>query len=87
MILYTEGTKPGEAVTVPNVRGMSPEQANNALTNVGVFMRPIGAQPSQGAVLTAAWQEYEGQDVPYGTVIMVEFRRVAVSDTAIGEIL
>jgi stage V sporulation protein D (sporulation-specific penicillin-binding protein) len=81
MLLYTEGTKPSEAVTVPNVRGMSPERANQALTDAGVFMRPIGAQPSPGNVLQAAWQEYAGMDVPYGTVIMVEFRRVAVSDT------
>jgi stage V sporulation protein D (sporulation-specific penicillin-binding protein) len=85
MLLYTEGTKPGEAVTVPNVRGMSPEQANTALTNAGVFMRPIGAQPSPGTALSAAWQEYAGLDVPYGTVIMVEFRKIAVSDVGVSD--
>jgi stage V sporulation protein D (sporulation-specific penicillin-binding protein) len=81
MILYTEGVKPSEAVTVPDVRGLSPERANRELTNAGVFMRPIGAQSAPGSVLQAAWQEYAGLDVPYGTVIMVEFRRIAVSDT------
>jgi stage V sporulation protein D (sporulation-specific penicillin-binding protein) len=81
MILYTQGARPGDSAAVPNVRGMSPEQANKALTDAGVFMRPIGAQPSPGTVLSAAWQEYAGMDVPYGTVVMVEFRSAAVSDT------
>jgi stage V sporulation protein D (sporulation-specific penicillin-binding protein) len=81
MILYTEGTKPGETVIVPDVRGKTPEQANAELTNAGVFMRPIGAQPSPGTILTAAWQEYAGAEVPYGTVIAVEFRSTDVGDT------
>ncbi|MDR0324561.1 MAG: PASTA domain-containing protein [Oscillospiraceae bacterium] len=80
MILYTEGTKPEETVAVPDVIGKTPEQANALLTNAGVFMRPIGAQPSQDAILTAAWQEFVGQEVPYGTVISVEFRSLNVSD-------
>jgi stage V sporulation protein D (sporulation-specific penicillin-binding protein) len=80
MILYTEGTKPDETVTVPSVLGMTPEQANEALTNAGVFMRPIGAQPTQDKKLTAAWQEFAGLPVPYGTVIAVEFRSTDVSD-------
>jgi stage V sporulation protein D (sporulation-specific penicillin-binding protein) len=80
MILYTEGTKPEGTVVVPNVRGMTPEQANAELTNAGVFMRPIGALPSPGAVLRAAWQEYTGMEVPYGTVVSVEFRSTDVGD-------
>jgi stage V sporulation protein D (sporulation-specific penicillin-binding protein) len=80
MILYTEGTRPEEIVDVPDVIGMTPEQANAALTNAGVFMRPIGAQPTQNMTLTAAWQEYAGQLVPYGSVITVEFRSTDVSD-------
>jgi hypothetical protein len=31
-------------------------------------------------ILSAAWQEYANQDVPYGTVVTVEFRNHAVSD-------
>lgn len=80
MILYTEGTKPSETVAVPSIIGMTPEQANAALTNAHVFMRPIGAQPSQNSRLTAAWQEYAGQEVPYGSVIQVEFRSTDVLD-------
>ncbi|MCL2002501.1 MAG: penicillin-binding transpeptidase domain-containing protein [Oscillospiraceae bacterium] len=80
MLLYTEGTKPEESVDVPSVVGMTPERANAALTNAGVFMRPIGAQPMANMVLTAAWQEYAGQLVPYGSVIRVEFRSADVSD-------
>ncbi|MCL1806272.1 MAG: penicillin-binding transpeptidase domain-containing protein [Oscillospiraceae bacterium] len=80
MILYTEGTKPEESCLVPDVRGKTPGQANELLTNAGVFMRPIGAKPSPDAVLTAAWQEYAGQEVPRGTVISVEFRSSNVDD-------
>jgi stage V sporulation protein D (sporulation-specific penicillin-binding protein) len=80
MILYTEGTRPEEIVTVPGVIGMTPEQANAALINAGVFMRPIGAQPGAGKTLTAAWQDFTNQSVPYGTVITVEFRSTDVSD-------
>jgi stage V sporulation protein D (sporulation-specific penicillin-binding protein) len=80
MILYTEGNKPADIVTVPDVTGKTPEQANALLTNAGVFMRPIGAQPAQGVALTAAWQEFRGQEVPYGTVVAVEFRSTDVSD-------
>jgi stage V sporulation protein D (sporulation-specific penicillin-binding protein) len=80
IILYTEGTRPEEIVDVPNVIGKTPEQANALLTNAGVFMRPIGAQPAQDKILTAAWQEYAGQTVPYGSVITVEFRSTDVGD-------
>ncbi|MDR1670009.1 MAG: PASTA domain-containing protein [Oscillospiraceae bacterium] len=81
MILYTGGAKPEDTVIVPSVIGQTPERANAILTNAGVFMRPIGAQASAGtAALTAAWQEYEGEEVPYGTVIQVEFRKTDVRD-------
>ncbi|MDR0293539.1 MAG: PASTA domain-containing protein [Oscillospiraceae bacterium] len=80
MILYTEGIKPSETVTVPNVIGKTPEQANAEMTNAGVFMRPIGAQRTPDAYLTAAWQEFAGQEVPYGSVVSVEFRSTDVHD-------
>ena len=83
IVLYTEGSRPPDSVTVPSVLGMSPEKANAALVNAGLYMRLTGAQPKQGAVLTAAWQEYEGMEVPLGTVVSVEFRDQNVQDGVI----
>ncbi len=82
MILYTAGAeKPADTVIVPSVIGETPEKANEILTNAGVFMRPIGAQTLAGtSALKAAWQESAGEEVPFGTVIQVEFRKTDVRD-------
>ncbi len=81
MILYTGDEKPEGSVIVPSVIGETPEKAREILTNAGVYMRPIGAQAVSGSsALKAAWQEYAGEEVPYGTVIQVEFRKTDVRD-------
>jgi len=86
LVLYTEGRRPEEAVPVPDVAGLTPEEANDAMTNAGLVMRPIGAQPSPGGVLKATWQVYDPEiEVPYGQVVQVEFRNQNVADDSVSD--
>lgn len=81
IVLYTEGARPGETVTMPRILGKSPEDVNNILTRLGLVLRPSGALEKGTGELRAAWQEFsEGQQVPYGQVVTVEFRNTDVAD-------
>lgn len=71
VLLYTEGAPPGEQVSVPNLSGMTADQAKEALQSVGLFLNSSGATGSDAVVskqYTAA-----GEQVAYGTVVKVTF--------------
>jgi stage V sporulation protein D (sporulation-specific penicillin-binding protein) len=83
IILYMGEQVPEDLVTVPNVLKMSPENANRAITNAGLYIRPTGAIESNVSGITAASQSVEpGIKVKRGTVIDVEFRDTDVTDLA-----
>ena len=73
LILYT-GIEENSLVTVPNVVGKTPEEANEILTNCGFNIKIIGAENfkyGQGA--SVVWQEYsEGELLNKGTVITIK---------------
>ena len=81
IVLYTEGDAPEDMVIVPNVLGMSPEQANIALANSGFYLAPSGALGSTASTIRAASQSIEGgTEAPRGTIIDVSFRDTNVGD-------
>ena len=83
VILYTEDAAPSDLVTVPSIKGMSPQNANIVLTNAGLFIKPTGALSSQTSTITAASQSVApGEEVPRGTIIEVSFLDSNVSDFA-----
>ena len=74
IVLYTEGDAPSDTVTVPYVIGMSPEQANIALTNAGLYLQPSGALSATASTIRAVSQSVEGgTEVPRGTIVDVSF--------------
>jgi stage V sporulation protein D (sporulation-specific penicillin-binding protein) len=81
VMLFTEGVPELAAVVVPSLQGKTPGQASIILANVGLFLRPVGAVGLGGSALKAAFQEIPaGEEVPYGTIINVEFRDDSVND-------
>jgi len=83
IILYMGENVPDGLVTVPDVLKMSPENANRAMINAGLYLRPTGAIKSSSASITAASQSIApGTQVKRGTVVDVEFRDTNVSDLA-----
>jgi len=85
LLLYCGSETDTAMVTVPNVIGMSPEKANKAITNAGLYMLPSGALAAQTSTVTAASQDIAGgTQVQKGTIIGVVFKDSAVSDYAIG---
>ena len=85
VILYTESEAPDGEVTVPNVIGKSPESANTAITNAGLFLKPAGALSAQTSSVAANSQSVEpGTTVPRGTIIEVNFLDSSVGDSTAG---
>lgn len=79
VFLYTEGTQIDEVTTVPNVIGMTPAQANQALGAALLNIGYSGAQQS-GTVYAATQSPAAGTQVEPGTVITVELRSGDVGD-------
>ena len=79
VILYMGAEKPTEKVQVPNVVGMSREQARTALSNAGLYLKSSGDTTSE--VVKAESQTITaGTEVDLGAVIEVHF----VTTPAIG---
>lgn len=81
VILYTDNIEPAESVTVPDVTGYAPNQANRVLINSSLNVRMEGAyrESVDGAVSVKQSPE-SGTLVKPGTVVEVEFRHLDSSD-------
>lgn len=73
VILYTTEGAEEEMATVPNVIGMTTSQANIALTNAGLNISISGAGIEQTGSQAIRQSVGEGESVPKGTVIAVDF--------------
>ncbi len=71
MIIYLGQSAPQEEVTVPDLTGMTVNQARNVLQNLGLFLDTAGASPAISGVKVASQIIDSGQTVPYGAVIQV----------------
>ncbi|MFZ5651469.1 MAG: stage V sporulation protein D [Bacillota bacterium] len=80
----------GEGVTVPNLSGLTEQEARNLLENIGLVMEPAGTGLARSQSIQA------GGRVARGTLIRVEFRppgqkettlQYAVPGAAFGEII
>lgn len=79
VLLYTDAADLGSLVTVPNVVGMTAQQANVALTNAGLNVRITGAVTT-GATTVAKQSEPEGTQVEQGAVITIQMITRDTSD-------
>ena len=81
VILYTGEETPAETVTVPDVTGYTPVQANKTLLNAGLNVRMEGAYREDVTGSVAHKQTpAAGTAVKPGTVVEVEFRHLDSSD-------
>lgn len=75
VILYTQEQAEGERVEVPNVTGMTPSQARQALQESGLNCRFSDVSPNQQDSVTAFSQSPKaGEKVAGGTTVIVDFR-------------
>ncbi len=73
VLLYTDDSMPTGEVTVPELRGMTIEQATQCLNELGLYLQIRGSDRKVGNV-TATSQELEpGTRVPRGTTVTVVF--------------
>jgi stage V sporulation protein D (sporulation-specific penicillin-binding protein) len=81
IVLYMGGEKPDKSVSVPDVRGMSAEQANKAITDAGLYMKATGATSSSSSLIRADKQSIgAGESVAPGTVVEVQFTDISIYD-------
>lgn len=72
--VYTGDAKIQSSVAVPNVVGMTPTQADNALTNVGLNADFLGTGLDDSGVTAYEQGTPAGTKVSPGTVVSVKFR-------------
>ncbi len=74
-ILYLGGAKSEELISVPNVKGMSLEQAKSALSKRNLYIKITGVSSSQMSSATVAESQSidPGTKVSIGTVVTVVF--------------
>lgn len=74
VVLYLGEPKPEDTVAVPNVAGMTAENARAALARVGLYMKATGASGYYTSSTVAGTQSIAaGDQVALGTVVEVQF--------------
>lgn len=74
VILYTDNAEIENTITVPNVIGMTPSQANSVISAKNLNIEISGTGLSEKGVKAYAQSPSAGQKVSPGTVITVQFR-------------
>lgn len=81
VILYAGSEKPDTLCTVPSLVGMSPSEANMAVSSAGLLLRFTGTTDSgSGSVRVINQSEAAGAQVEAGTVISVQLSDNGVTD-------
>ena len=69
VILYTNGAKETNTVTVPDISDMTVSEAVQTLGEVGLYLDTSGASPSNDNVVVSSQSVAAGEEVEFGTVI------------------
>ena len=81
VILYAGSEKPSTLCTVPNLVGMSPSEANVAVSSAGLILRFTGTTDSgSDSIRVINQSEAAGSQVEAGTVISAQLRDGGVTD-------
>ena len=81
VILYAGSEKPDTLCTVPSLVGLSPSEANMAVSSAGLLLRLTGTTDSgSGSVRVINQSEAAGAQVEAGTVISVQLSDNGVTD-------
>lgn len=74
VVLYTDNSYETNNVTVPNITGLTREQAKSTLENYGLNLSVDGAAADEDGAVASSDQSYaEGASVPVGTAVTVTF--------------
>lgn len=73
VLLYTTSGEATKTSPVPNVVGMSAQQANKALTNAGFNLRMVGGGINQSGIIAISQSIASGTMAEHGTVVEVTF--------------
>lgn len=86
VVLYLGEAVPTDKVTVPDLMGLNPTQAQQALENAGLYMRSTGITSGYYSATTEVISQSIEKDteVERGTVVEVRFADSALSDYAPG---
>ena len=84
VILYMGAEKSGELCTVPNVVGLSADEANRALVNAGLIMKATGAGGSGVKVISQSLAS--GTEAAAGSVVTVQMGQMTNIDERAGSI-
>ena len=82
VILYMGAEKSDELCTVPNVVGLSADEANRSLVNAGLIMKATGAAGSGVKVITQSLEA--GTEAAAGTVVTVQMGQMTDIDEGAG---
>lgn len=82
VVLYLGTEKPTEQVAVPNLTRLTPKAAEQALSRLGLYLRPSGVTTYSATTISTSQSISEGTMVNPGTVVEVHFMDTAVQDYA-----
>ena len=82
VILYMGAEKSDELCTVPNVVGLSADEANRSLVNAGLIMKATGAAGSGVKVISQSLAS--GEEAAAGTVVTVQMGQMTDIDEGAG---
>ena len=73
VVLYTESDYEEQFTEVPNLSGLTLEEAENALADLNLNISPSGSAMYESGAIASTQNYAEGNQVPIGTVIEVGF--------------
>ena len=81
VILYLGETPPKDSITMPDLTGMTPDQAKAALNNLNLYMMATGTSGNYTSSTVAYKQSVKrGKKVARGTVVTVSFTNKTEAD-------
>lgn len=82
VILYTDGAQPADPAEVPDVLGLSAQQANRTILNAGFNIRLVGADIEGKGVMAVLQDPLPGTAAQEGTIVTVTFADASDAFTA-----
>lgn len=79
-VLYLDEAPETTETQVPDVKGLTPEEANSRLTQAGLYMKVIGPQRGSGTIQATGQEPQAGETVERGAVVSVEFTDLSARD-------
>jgi stage V sporulation protein D (sporulation-specific penicillin-binding protein) len=80
IILYTDNIQERQTVEVPNVHGLTVQQANQRIIDAGLNINIRGAEGLASSAAATGQSPAAGEAVHIGTIVTVDFRHESVTE-------